>query len=219
MPSSTSATNRADFLPSPSQGAVTSNPDLNPETAVTVGRITGAHGIRGEIKVEPLTDFPQRFQPGSRLWIDGAAYDVERGRWQGRSVILKLRGVNTRNHAEAFPGKELRVPEAAPLSETDVYYVHDLIGLRVEDADGEALGELSDVFRTGSNDVYVVRGERGELLLPALDDVVKQIDVKAGRIEVAIPDGIEFLKPAPPRKKRPPQIPGTDPGARAPSKA
>lgn len=187
----------------------------NPETAVTVGRINGVHGIRGEIKVEPLTDFPQRFQPGSRLWVDGVPYDVERGRWQGRSVILKLRGVNTRNQAEAFPGQELRVPEAAPLPDADVYYVHDLIGLRVEDAGGEALGRLSDVFSTGSNDVYVVRGERGELLLPALDDVVKQIDVKAGRIVVAIPDGIEFLKPAPPRKKRPPQTPGTDPGATA----
>jgi 16S rRNA processing protein RimM len=192
---------------------------LNAETAVTVGRITGVHGIRGEIKAEPLTDFPERFQPGSRLWIDETQYAVERGRWKGRSVILKLRGVSTRNEAEALPGKELRVPEAAPLPDADVYYVHDLIGLRVEDAAGEALGELSDVFSTGSNDVYVVRGERGELLLPALDDVVKQIDVKAGRIVVAIPDGIEFLKAAPPRTKRPPQIPGTDPGARAAPKA
>jgi 16S rRNA processing protein RimM len=197
---------------------LTTDPTPNPETAVTVGRVTSVHGIRGEIMIQPLSDFPERFEPGSRLWVDETQYTVERGRWQGRSVILKLRGVNTRNEAEAFPGQELRVPEAAPLPDEDVYYVHDLVGLRVEDVDGEALGELADVFSTGSNDVYVVRGARGELLLPALGDVVQQIDVVAGRIVVAIPDGIEFLKPAPPRKKRPPQTPGTDPGAKAASK-
>jgi len=186
---------------------------LNPKTAVTVGRISAAHGIRGEVKVEPLSDFPERFERGSRLWLNGKPCDVERGRWQGRNVILKLQGVDDRTQAEALAGKELLTPEAMQIQDEDVYYLHDIIGLRVEDAAGETLGQLADVFSTGANDVYVVRGDQGELLLPALDDVICEVDVTAGRIVVEVPEGIEFVKPAAPKNKRPPQIPGTDPGA------
>ena len=176
---------------------------FNPETAVTVGRISAAHGIRGEVKVEPLTDFPERFQPGSRLWIEGVAHEVERGRWQRRNVILQLRDVADRNQAEALVGKALLAAEATPIQEEDVYYLHDVIGLRVEDASGDPLGKLAEVLSTGSNDVYVVRGDRGELLLPALDDVVREVDVPGGRIVVDVPDGIEFARAAPPRPRRP----------------
>jgi len=181
---------------------LTSDSDLNLATAVTVGRITAAHGIRGEIKVEPLSDFPARFQPGSRLWLDGVPYEVERGRWQKRSVILKLRGVDSRTQAEALPGKELLAAEVTPIEDEDVYYLHDVIGLRVEDTKGELLGKLTEVLSTGSNDVYVVRGDHGELLLPALDDVIREVDVPGGRIVVDIPDGIEFARPGPPSGRR-----------------
>jgi 16S rRNA processing protein RimM len=167
---------------------------LNPQTAVTVGRITAAHGVRGEVKVEPLTDFPERFQAGSTLWLDGAPVEVERGRPQGRNVILKLRGIDDRTRAKALPGKALLVPEPSRIDEEGVFYLHDVLGLRVEDAAGEALGELVEVISTGSNDVYVVRGERGELLLPALDDVVRQVDVGGGRLVVEVPEGIEFAR-------------------------
>jgi len=179
--------------------------DLDPETAVTVGRVIVAHGIRGEIKVAPLTDFPQRFEAGSRLWLDGTPHTVERGRWQNRNVILKLSGIDTRNQAEALHGKDLLAAEATPIAEEDVYYLHDILGARVEDAAGQALGELVEVLSTGSNDVYVVRGERGELLLPALDDVILKVDVKARRIVVEIPDGLEFTPPGPARPPKTPQ--------------
>ncbi len=180
---------------------MTSKADFNPESAVTVGRISAAHGIRGEVKVESLTDFPARFEPGSRLWLDGAFYEVERGRWQGKSVLLKLSGIETRSQAEALARKELLASEATPIEDEDVYYLHDVIGLRVEDTNGESLGQLADVLSTGSNDVYVVRGERGELLLPALDDVIREVDLTGGRIVVDIPDGIDFVKPAQPRTR------------------
>lgn len=180
-------------------------PELDPTTAVTVGRIISAHGIRGELKVESLTGFPQRFEAGSHLWLDGTSYTVERGRWQTRNVILKLRGIDTRNQAEALHGKELLVPEATQIADADVYYLHDILGARVQDSAGEALGELVEVLVTGANDVYVVRGPRGEILLPALDDVVLEVDVKARRIVVAIPDGLEFTASSPPKRRRPPQ--------------
>ncbi|HLG12083.1 MAG TPA: ribosome maturation factor RimM, partial [Dehalococcoidia bacterium] len=181
----------------------TPDPELDPATAVTVGRITAPHGIRGEVKVEPLTDFPQRFEAGSRLWLDGVPYTVERGRWQQRNVILKLRGIDTRNQAEALPGKELLAPQAMPIEDEGVYYLHDILGARVQETSGAALGELADVFSTGANDVYVVRGPRGEILLPALDDVVLEVDLQARRITVAIPDGLEFTTAAPPKRRRP----------------
>lgn len=161
---------------------------------VTVGRILAPHGIRGELKVQPLTDFPERFETGSRLWLNGQQWVVQRGRWAGRSVILKLRGLETRDEAEALRGAELTVPEVTELEDEGVYYLHDIVGLSVFDADGQQIGRLDDVFSTGSTDVYVVRGDRGELLLPALDDVVTEVDVADGRIVVAIPEGIEWAK-------------------------
>ena len=163
------------------------------ESPVVVGRIVTAHGVRGEVKVEPLSDFPERFARGSRLWLDGIERAVQSGRWQRSQVILKLSGVDSRNEAEALRGKELTVPDIAELpAGEEVYYLHDIVGLRVETPGGETLGEVYDVLSTGSNDVYVVRGDRGELLLPALDDVVLEVDVPGGRIVVDVPEGIEF---------------------------
>jgi 16S rRNA processing protein RimM len=168
-------------------------PLLDSTGPVTVGRILAPHGIRGELKVLPLTDFPERFEAGSRLWLKGQEWVVQRGRWAGRGgVILKLRGLETRNEAETMRNAELTVPEATELHGEGVYYLHDIVGLPVFDANGEALGKLEEVFNTGSTDVYIVRGDRGELLLPALDDVVTQVDIALGRIVVDVPEGLEW---------------------------
>jgi 16S rRNA processing protein RimM len=176
----------------------------DPANAVTVGRIVAAHGVKGEVKVEPLTDFPERFRAGSRLWIDGASRLVERGRIQGRIVVIKLRDVDTRSQAEALQGKELVVAEASRLEGAGLYYLHDILGARVEDQAGEVLGSVAEVLSTGSNDVYVVRGERGEILLPALDDVILQVDIVSKRIVVDVPEGIEFAPTQQRKAKRTP---------------
>jgi 16S rRNA processing protein RimM len=173
-----------------------------PDSPIVIARITAAHGIRGEVKAEVLTDFPERFDRGSKLWLDGAERTVELGRWQGRAVILKLTGIDTRNDAEALRGKELTVPEPAHLEDEGAYYIHDLIGLSVQDAAGTELGNLHEIITTGATDVYVIRGPRGELLLPALDDVVTNVDLKARRITVAVPEGLDFQKPSPPAGTR-----------------
>lgn len=179
------------------------------ETPVTVGRVVSSHGVFGELKVESLTDFPERFDTGSRLWLHGTPYRVARARIRGRSVILKLDGINTREAAQALRNAELTVPEPAKLEEPGVYYVHDLIGLTVDDTANQTLGRLDEVIETGSNDVYVLHGERGELLLPALDDVILNVDIAAGRMTVDVPPGIEFqARPSKPAKRRrPPQSP------------
>jgi 16S rRNA processing protein RimM len=180
-------------------------------TAVSVGRIAAAHGLKGDLKVQPLSDFPNRFDVGSHLWLDGAPVRVERSRRQQGSVFLKLEGVDTRTAAEALRGKELQVQQAQPIYEKGRYYLHDIIGLEVVEADGSALGRLEDVMATGANDVFVVRGERGELLLPVVEDVIEDIDLRGKRIVVKLLPGLEFsggpkrVRPRPRHAKRPAQ--------------
>jgi 16S rRNA processing protein RimM len=166
--------------------------ELDPATAVTVGRILSAHGIRGAVKVLPLSDFPARFKTGVRLWLKGVPVRIRDSRWQGKNLTLQLEGIDDRNAAEAIAGEELLVPEAAPLDEEGVYYQHDILGLTALDLQGDLLGEVVDIFSTGSNDVYVIRGERGELLLPALDDVVRDIDLASKTMTVELMEGLEF---------------------------
>src|SRR5215211_2025285 len=167
-------------------------PALDPASAVSVGRVVAAHGLKGEVKVEPMTDFPERFRRGARLWLDGEARRVLRSRWEKTLVCLALEGIEDRDRAEALRGKLLMLPQAASLEESDRYYLHDIVGLRVVDETGSVLGELVDVLSTGANDVYVVRGERGELLLPAIEDVVQEVDVQGGRVIVRLIEGLEF---------------------------
>ena len=175
---------------------------LDPETAVTIGQITSIHGIKGELRVMPLTDFPERFDAGAEVWLDGSPRRVRRSRQQGKELIVSLDGVDTRDAAEALRGKELMAPSPTRLDE-GVFYQHDIIGLRAVTPDGQALGRVSEVIATGSNDVYVVTGDRGELLLPALEDVVREIDLANGRIVVELLEGLEFTRAPSPRARRP----------------
>lgn len=168
-------------------------PDLDPASAVSVGRLLSPHGVQGDIRVFPLTDFPERFKPGARVWLDGVSLRIERSRWQGRVVVIKLEGIDTREAAAALHDHELKVAKPATIEEEDVYYIHDIIGLEVTDNAGTVLGRVTDVFATGSNDVYVVDGERGQLLLPAIEDVILEVDVNAGRMTVEVPPGLDFV--------------------------
>jgi 16S rRNA processing protein RimM len=178
-----------------------SSDELDPASAVRVGVIATPFGIRGELKVQPLTDFPARFRPGQLLWLQGEPRRIERSRWDKNDVVVKLEGIETRTQAEGLRGETLMIPEAAAL-DSDRYYLHDIIGLRVVDAAGETLGKVEDVLSTGANDVYVVRGDRGELLLPAIDDVVKEVDLAAGRLVVELLEGLEFHKSVPSSVRR-----------------
>jgi 16S rRNA processing protein RimM len=159
-----------------------------------VGRVVSAHGVHGDLKVESLTDFPERFLPGSRLWLEGVPRTVERSRQQGKMLVVKLEEIDSRSQAEALRGKQLMVPQAQAIEQEGVYYLHDIVGLQVVEASGNALGEVVDVLATGANDVYVVQGKRGEMLLPALDDVIRHVDLATRRILVDVPEGLEFQR-------------------------
>ena len=158
---------------------------------VAVGRVVAPHGLRGEIRVEPLTAQSEHFAAGRTLWIEETAHEVEASRRQRGFVLLRLSGMASVEAAEALRGSLLSLPESelAPLPEGE-YYAYQIIGLEVYDGDGARLGKVVGLFPTGSNDVYVVDGPRGELLLPAIDDVIVEVDVAGGRMVVSLMDGL-----------------------------
>lgn len=164
---------------------------------VAVGRVLGPWGLRGELKVEPLTDFPERFALGCSLYVEGVAYVIERCRWHKGKAYVKLSGIGSAAAAEALRQRFLEVPEdeLKPLSEGE-YYQFQILGLEVRTIEGQPLGKVTQILSTGSNDVFVVHGEGGELLIPALDDVIKAIDLDGGWIEVELVEGL-----LPPAKK------------------
>jgi 16S rRNA processing protein RimM len=174
------------------------DPEENMDNApgcFVVGKIVGAHGVRGEVKVSLLTDNPERFRPGARLLLQSeegpVPVEVVSARPHKGMMLVKLASVSDRTAAEALQWRKLLIPEseAMPLGENE-NYAHDLIGLNVETADGEVLGEIREILFTPANDVYIVRGPAGELLLPALRDVVLRVDLEAGRMLVKVPDGL-----------------------------
>lgn len=150
----------------------------------------GAKGLDGGIRVEVLTDFPERLTPGSEVWLDDdhAALRIARVEPGGRVPVLYLEGIETRDDAEALAGRYLEAP-ASRLGSGEFYW-DDLIGLRVEEPDGAVVGELVEVFRAGGNEVYRVVGPAGERLVPALRTAVLRIDLAAGLVVVS-PDEAE----------------------------
>jgi 16S rRNA processing protein RimM len=175
-------------------------PDRNRERAaaavappgyIAVARVRRPFGLKGELRCDSLTDFPERFKRGLPLWADGRELVLRAIRVHGDDLLLSFRDVETPEAAEALRGALLCVPEEKAVSlPPDTYFVHDLVGLSVWTADGEELGAVQDILPTGSNDVWVVRGPRGEVLLPALDDVILEVDLEARRALVAVPPGL-----------------------------
>ncbi len=151
-----------------------------------VGQIVRAHGVRGDVKVIPLTDDPARFRALKMAYLETAsdAYApiaVENVRFLTDAVLLHLEGYDTAERAEKLKNVYLCVNrENAVKLEKDTYFVADLIGCETFDTNGKAYGKLTDVLETGANDVYEI--ERGKLLVPALKKVLKEVDVERGRI-------------------------------------
>ncbi len=163
---------------------------------MAVGMIIGPHGLRGEMKVEVHSDYPARFDTGNRLWVGQALDPVEilSSRPHKGQVLVMLSGVADRTEAEELRGEWLfiREQEAADLEE-DTYFVHDIIGMAVETTDGRPLGVVKDVLFTGANEVYIVTPPDApdrELLLPAIADVIQQVDLDSGVITVNLLPGL-----------------------------
>ena len=169
--------------------------DMNEEELYQVGAITKAHGLRGEVKVYPMTDDPERFQGASLLLKTKEGMrevHVEKSRRQKNLVILKFREYDDINEVEGFRqcGLFVRKKDRVPLEENE-YFIADLKGCRVVSDEGEEIGELKDVLTTGANDVYIVGcpGKKN-VLIPAISQCILDVDVDGRLIRVHLLEGL-----------------------------
>lgn len=167
-----------------------------------VGRLVGTHGIRGEVRVLSDTDFPDiRFTPGSKLLLlhenlpDPLPLTVEKSRPHKSALLVKFREWDNINEAEPYKGGRLAVykSDLAPVNEDEgEFYYHQIIGCSVVTTEGEELGTVKEILSLPANDVWVVRskGNGKEILLPYIDDVVKEVDTKDRRITIEWMEGL-----------------------------
>jgi 16S rRNA processing protein RimM len=154
------------------------------------------HGLRGEVKVELHTDFPERFAPDEVVYLGEELEEVTitSARPHQGQMLMQFKGIADRDAAESLRGLWLFIPEDEAVElEEDTYFVHDMIGLSVQTGDGKLLGTLSEVLFTGANDVYVVQTPdepRRELLLPAIPEVIKAVDLEQGILTVDLLPGL-----------------------------
>lgn len=155
------------------------------EGRLVVGLIRGIHGLRGAVRVEILTDNAARFDVGRTLYREGtdAPLTVTRSHRDGPGLLVRFAEVNDRQTADRLRDAYLEAPADEPLAES-AYYWHDIVGCKVRTTAGEELGVVEDVFRVGEGEVYVVRGRRGEILLPATSWVIKELAPAEKRIVV-----------------------------------
>ncbi|NOU76360.1 ribosome maturation factor RimM [Paenibacillus sp. LMG 31458] len=167
------------------------------EKLVTVGRIVNSHGIRGELKVVPETDFPERFDKGNALIIVDSQnkqtpVTVQTSRLHKNMFILQFDQFSNINDVEKYKGSLLKIEakEQQPLEEGEYYY-HEIIGCKVVTEEGQELGLVSEVLTPGANDVWVVSLPKGkQLLLPVIDDVILDVDIANKTIRIHLMEGL-----------------------------
>ncbi|MGQ9499622.1 MAG: ribosome maturation factor RimM [Dissulfurimicrobium sp.] len=172
--------------------------DLKTSHLVTIGKIIKAHGTRGEVQVYSYVRDGLAFFKGKTFLIgddkedlDGLLH-VETARpVDSNRLILRIKGVKNRTQAERLAGIELFLEKTEmPRLPDGEYYWHELIGITVVTVEGDRLGILSEIIETGANDVYVINGPRGDILIPAIEEVIKEIDKKTGTMKVILLPGL-----------------------------
>ncbi len=173
---------------------------------LVVAEIVGAQGLRGALRCRLVTDFPERFRRGTVFGLQRTADDeplpvtLRSAKLNGEQVTLRFDELTDRTAAEGWRGADVVVAaDQAVALPPGQFLWRDIIGLRVEDLQARPLGTVEEILRTGANDVYVARGPLGEVLVPAISQVVKSIEPEHGRIVI---DAIPGLLPDQPRKQR-----------------
>ena len=162
---------------------------------VTIGEITKHQGNKGEVRVKPLTDFPERFEDLEKIKLSKGRIEkkveIENIRYHKGYVILKFVDVDDIGAAIEHKGFEIKIPKSQRYElDDDVYYMQDIVGLDVYQ-NQEYLGELATIMETGANDVYVVENDDNKMLLPALKDVILEVDLEEEKMLVEVPAGLE----------------------------
>ena len=170
---------------------------LTTQDLVCIGRIGRPYGLRGECKVWPLTDFPWRFRKTKRVIVGEIGQEqqiflIERVRLSSADyILLKFAGIGSREEIKKWQGSYLYIKkeEVIPLPE-DSYYYFDLIGSKVITEQGEMLGYLDDIWALTSNDIFIVRQGEKEILLPAIKEVIKEVDTEKKVIKIKLIKGL-----------------------------
>lgn len=162
-------------------------PEERPER-LTIGRVVSPHGIRGEFRMYIYTHFPERIPDLTSVYLgdEEQPRQIRRVRLQGNLAIMRVEGVNSREEAEELRQEVVRIDfeDATPL-EDDEHYHFQILGLQAYDESGELLGTVVEIIETGANDVYVIRNDEGkDTLIPALKEVVPEIDMESGRMTI-----------------------------------
>ncbi|SHK12065.1 ribosome maturation factor RimM [Tepidibacter formicigenes] len=152
-----------------------------------VGQIVNTQGLKGEMRVYPLTDYKERFEELDWVYIGDdleTKYEIEKVRYKNNLAVLKIKGIDNVNEVEKLRNRYLKVPrENARKLEEDEYFIADLIGLKSFTLSGDYIGILEDVIQTGANDVYVIKNEEGkEFLIPAVKKFVPEINMEDKKI-------------------------------------
>ncbi len=162
---------------------------IDRDRLVCIGKVMEPHGLKGELKVKPLTSDPEYYEDCEAAFFDGGTglrpFNIRNIRYGSGRWIVALEGVEDRDAANGLRGAEVLLDEARlkPLGE-DEYFTDDLIGCEVFDLSGRPLGRVTALIETGANDVLEVEGGQGRTLVPVTEEVVKQIDARARRIEI-----------------------------------
>ena len=161
---------------------------------ITIGRILAPWGVKGKLKVAVTTDFPQRFAPSAMVYINHQPMTIESTEWHKGKAIIKLDKINSIEDATRQNGQlvEIHHSQLQALPEGQ-YYHFQLVGLEVWTTQGELLGSITDILPTPSNDNYAVSGSHGEFLIPAIEDVVKSIDLDKGCLVIEPIEGLLSL--------------------------
>jgi 16S rRNA processing protein RimM len=165
----------------------------NEPAYVLIGKLQKTHGIKGEIAMRVITQFPERIRVGKRLYLgdDHNEFVVNSLRWKNDLLLVGFVGYDNPEEASQLTNLEVfnRIQDLPKLPKGQFYH-HQLIGLKVWQGD-EYLGLLTEIMETGANDVYVIQDDEGEeLLIPAIPDVIKTIDLESGNMQVELLEGL-----------------------------
>ena len=170
----------------------TGSPETGEPVFLAVGKLRRPHGISGEMIMDILTDFPERLKVGNEVFT-GESHEkvkIRSIRQHNPGALIAFEGFMDCDVVGRFRNKMVYIPlDEIPALPSGEYYFHDLLGLTVENENGESIGELSEILETGANDVYVIKSNSGEeLLLPAIDDVILNINLEKKVMQVRLQD-------------------------------
>ncbi len=168
-----------------------------PDDKVAIAFINKCWGTKGEVIAKPLTQFPQRFKKLDRVHISGIRLDleltIESIKWHSGKIIIKFQEIDDRDDAKRLSNSYVQVNKSEIYQlPAGNYYHFELVGLEVIDSDNQVIGKIEEVLEYPASDIYVVRSEKGTLMIPAIKEVVKKIDLEQKRMEVKLLPGMEF---------------------------